>query len=342
MTFLWPPLLASLLLIPLGLLVVRRIDRERRTRVASLGSLGAGAADSSGAGRVPTRAARLGDGIPGVLALLGLVVLGVALARPQASVPLPRAEGTVILTFDVSASMAATDVEPSRMELAKALALATIEQQPVGVVVGLVAFSDAGLSVQAPTNDREALTAAINRLGPALGTSLGEGMVAALDAIADAQADTPAEYYSNRSPEATSPPALRAGANESAVIVLLSDGENTARPDPVTVAVAAADRGVRVHTVGIGTAKGITLDLDGFSVHTALDPVMLEEVSRLTTGEYHLAEGPAAMTWIYDDLARRLVLRSESIELTALLAGLGTVLLAGAAGLSLFARGRMP
>ena len=335
MSFIWPPLLVSLALIPVGLLVLRRIDRTRRVRAATLGGLG-------GVVAAPSRRSRIRDRIPFGLVLAALAVLGVALARPQAAVSLPRAEGTVILTFDVSASMAATDASPTRMELVKAVARATVEQQPDGVIIGVVAFSDAGLSVQTPTADRAAVTAAIDRLEPALGTSLGEGMIAALDAIAQAEGDTPAEYYSNRVPEPTPLPDVEPGGHESAVIVLLSDGENTARPDPVSIAATAAERGIRVHTVGVGTVAGVTLELDGFSVHTQLDPAMLEEVARITTGEYHPAEGPEAMTWIYDDLARRFILRTEWIEITSLLAGLGVALLVAGAGLSLFARGRLP
>jgi Ca-activated chloride channel family protein len=173
-SFIWPPLLASLLLIPAGLLVHRRIDRDRRRRAAALGAVG-GVGSAAAGPASPGRTLRLRDRIPAALVLVALAVLAVALARPQAAVPIPRAEGTVILTFDVSASMAATDVEPSRMELAKAVARATVDQLPDGVVIGVVAFSDAGLSVQVPTGDRAAVTAAIDRLAPALGGHLARG-----------------------------------------------------------------------------------------------------------------------------------------------------------------------
>jgi len=336
MTFLWPPLLLSLALIPLGLLLLRRIEGGRRHRVEALAGL-------SGAAALP--APRIRDRVAGALMLAAFVLLCLALARPQATVSLPRYEGTVMLTFDVSGSMAADDVAPSRLEQAKAVARAFAADQRAGVLIGVVAFSDGGLTVQVPTSDPRVVERAIDRLIPSLGTSLGQGMRAALDAIATVEAEVPASYYSNRSPapEATPEVPIEPGSHDSAAIVLLTDGENTTDPEPLEVARAAAAGGIRVHTVGVGTAAGTVLELDGFSVHTRLDVAMLDEVARVTAGTYHpAADAIDSLDLVYDELGRRLTLREESIEITALVGGAGLVLLTVAGCLSLLLRGRLP
>ncbi len=275
--------------------------------------------------------------------MLAFVLFAVALARPQATVALPRPEGTVMLTFDVSGSMAADDLKPTRLDTAKAIATSIVQRQPPGVVVGLVAFSDAGISVKPPSSDQVEVLAAINRLAPARGTSVGQGILAALDAIAKAAADTPADYYSNRSPEPTDTPApVPPGSDASTVIVLLSDGENNERPDPIQAAQAAADRGIRIVTIGIGSSGGTDLDLNGFRVHTQLDEAALTRIADLTAGTYHEANADDSLAAIYDDLQPRLVVRSEPLEVTAILAALGVVLLAAGAVLSLAWTGRLP
>jgi Ca-activated chloride channel homolog len=336
-TFLWPALLLAVLLVPLGVLVVRRIDRGRRGRVAALVGARPGSSAASRAGRPLDRVAP-------ALVIIGMVVLVVALARPQATLALPRLEGTLMLTFDVSASMGATDVAPSRMDEAKAAAKAIVDRQPAGVVIGVVAFSDAGLAVQAPTADAAKVEAAISRMVPTRGTSLGSGILASLDAIAKAAAGTPSDYYSNRSPApSASPEAVAPGSDASTIIVLFSDGENNVRPDPQTVAQAAADRGIRIVTIGVGTATGAILDLDGFKVQSSLDEAALQQIADTTKGSYHAgADTGAAATAVYNELARELVVRSEPLEVTAVVAALGLLLVIAGVALSLARTGRMP
>jgi Ca-activated chloride channel family protein len=341
MTILWPPLLLAVLLVPVGVVVARRIDQRRRARVATLTGLGAAGDTRTGASH--SRAAgRLLGPLPGLLVIAGFVFLALALARPQATVSLPRIEGTLLLTFDVSGSMAANDVTPSRMEAAKVAAKAIVDREPPGVVIGVVAFSDAGLSVQPPTDDHAVLDEAIDRLGPTHGTSLGQGILAALSAIDQAESDTPASYYSNRSAPPTPTPApVAPGSHTSAAIVLFTDGENNERPDPLEAAAAAANRGIRIMTIGVGTSAGTTLDLDGFRVQTALDEPLLQQVANFTDGAYH----PAASLdpgVVYDELGRHLVAREETIELTALVGGLGLVLLLIGVGTSILRTGRLP
>src|SRR4029079_8967404 len=222
-----------------------------------------------------------------VLIIAALVLFAIAMARPQATVALPRVEGTIMLTFDVSGSLAADDVQPTRLDAAKAAAKAIVDRQPPGVVIGVAAFSDGGLSVLAPTSEQASVIQAIARLGPSRGTSVGQGILAALGAIKQAESDTPANYYSNRSPEPTATPApVAPGSHSDAAIVLFSDGENNERPDPVDAAQVDANEGVRILTVGVGTTAGTTLDLDGFKVQTALDESLLQQVSDLTKGTY--------------------------------------------------------
>jgi Ca-activated chloride channel family protein len=275
--------------------------------------------------------------VPPALFAAGLALLIVGLARPQAVVSVPRIAGTVMLAFDVSGSMAAEDAEPSRMEAAKSIARAFVEQQPPGVRIGVTAFSDGGLTVQAPTDNRDELLAAIERVSPQRGTSLGQGILAALSTIAAASGEAPPVL----GPEDATP-AEASGTWVPATIVLFSDGENTAPPDPFEVAALAAERGVRIHTVGVGSTNGFTLQLEDFSVHTRLDAASLQQIAELTAGSYYDAERQGELGLVYQELARRLVVEPESIEITALLAGAGILLLLAGGVCSLIWFGRMP
>jgi Ca-activated chloride channel family protein len=185
---------------------------------------------------------------------------------------------------------------------------------------------------------------AIARLIPSLGTSLGQGMLAALEAIAEVEGGVPPEWYSNRSPapEPSTAP-VEPGSHDSAAIVLLTDGENTTDPEPLEVAMVAAQQGIAVHTVGVGTVEGTTLDLDGFQVHTRLDVAMLEAVAQVTAGTYHPGTDAAdSLDAVYQALGRRLTMHEEHLEITALLAAAGLVLLALGGVTSLLLRGRLP
>jgi Ca-activated chloride channel family protein len=209
--------------------------------------------------------------------------------------------------------------------------------------VGVVSFSDSGFSVQAPTSDRDAVIAAIDRLGPEQGTSLATGIRSALNAIALAESGPSTNYYSNRSPEpAPAPTPVPAGTYAPAVIVLLSDGENTDGSDPLEAARAAADRGVRIHTVAIGSTEGVTLEVNGFRVHTQRDDAMLQAIAATTGGDAYEAGDQAALETIYGNLDTRLVVAPEAIEVTSLLAGAGLIVLVLGAAASLRWLGRWP
>jgi Ca-activated chloride channel family protein len=241
-----------------------------------------------------------------------------------------------MLVIDVSASMGADDLAPTRLEAAKAAAVTFVERQPPTVRIGLVAFSDGGLAIQQPTSNRAALLTAIERLRPERGTSLGEGMLAALNSIAvDAGADASTEIE----PAADSPVAER---YEATAILLLSDGENNARPEPREVALAAADRGVRVYAVGVGSSAGTTLQLDGFSVHSRLEAAVLQEIAQLTDGGYYSVEEQTELQRIYDEVGAQLIVRPEETEVTFLFVGAGLLLLLAGGLCSLLWFSRMP
>ena len=349
MSFIWPPLLLLLLAIPAGVWLYGRRERARAARAASFGMTPSARAGSPGSGSATSLAPRRPwlRRLPAVLTLVGVTILVVSLARPQSVFGVPRLEGTLLLAFDVSGSMAATDVAPSRMEAAKTAALALVERQPGSVRIGIVVFSDSGFSTQVPTYDRAAIIAAIQRLGPERGTSLGRGILAALTVIQEADQGESTDFYTNSSPDPNAPPSpaptpVPEGYVEPARIVLMTDGENTVEPDPLEAAVAARDRGVRVDTVGFGTAEGVTLEVEGFQVHTSLDTAMLQGISDTTGGTFYPADDQADLGAIYDDIGARLTVRTEPFELTAMFAGLGFVLLVVGGALSLRWFGRMP
>lgn len=333
MSFIWPAMLVFLLVVPLFILFYLRMQRRRQRAVTLYGTLGI----VQEAGR-PLGARRH---IPPLFFLIGLTILLIALARPQAVVSLPRLEGTVILAFDVSGSMAADDLEPTRMEAAKAAATAFVQRQPSTIQIGVIAFSDSGLAVQPPTTDQELILAAINRLAPERGTSLAHGIAASLDTIFAPEEET--NYYSSLTPTPIpSPTPMPEGVYSPAVIVLLTDGENTAPPDPLEAAQFAADRGVRIYSIGIGSAAGVILEVEGFTVHTRLDEAMLQQLAQFTDGAYYNAENEEELQAIYEELDPQFVIRPEAMEVTSLFAGASVLLMLVGGAFSLVWFNRLP
>ena len=338
MSFIWPMMLVSLLSVPLFGLLYVWLGRRRRRFAERYGSLGI---VQEAAGR------RLGRRrhIPPALFLAGLTMLMIGLARPQAEVSLPRIEGIVMLAFDVSGSMAADDFKPTRLEAAKAVAMDFVGRQPSTVQLGVVAFSDSGFAVQRPTNDQATILAAINRLTPQRGTSLGQGILASLNAIAKETGQAPLLANSNTDGDATPTPVptatpLPEGIYTPAVIVLITDGENNISPDPLDAAQTAADRGVRIHAIGVGSPAGTTLHVNGFTVHTQLDEALLQEIAKLTDGVYYNAENEEDLRTIYESLDPQWVIKPEKMEVTSIFAGASILilLLGGAFSLVWFSR----
>ncbi len=335
MSFIWPLGLFSLLLIPLLVAWYAQLQRRRRRIVAQFGQLGF---LQSTSGRAPG----LSRHIPPVLLLGGLSILMVAMGRPQTEVSVPRIEGTVILAFDVSGSMAATDIQPTRIEAARTAARLFVQAQPSTVLIGVVAFSDSGFSVQQPTSDQHAVLAAINRLSPQRGTSLANGIMASLAAIATQNSPQPL-LYSNLSPQATPVPTpMPQGQYQPAAIVLLTDGENNELPDPLAAAQTAASRGIRIYTVGLGSPGGTNLHVNGFTVHTHLDEPMLQQVSQISGGTYYNATSAQSLSEIYANLDPQLVVKPEKIEVTSIFAGASAALLLLGGLLSLLWFSRLP
>jgi Ca-activated chloride channel family protein len=335
MTFIWPVMLYSLILIP-ALIALYLILQRRRKRIA------ANYQALSTASGISKREPGIRRHIPPILFLFSLAILGVALARPQTEVSLPHIEGTVILAFDVSGSMAADDFKPTRMEAAKAAAESFVDHQPSTVRIGVVAFSDNGLTVQTPTNDQNAILMAINRLAPERGTSLASGITAALKAI-DVGAGQPSEIYTNLTPVPTlTPTPVPQGTHTSADIVLLTDGENNENPDPLVAAQTAANRGVRIYTVGIGSPQGTNLHINGFIVHTQLDEETLQQISQVTGGTYYNAQSEQDLIKIYNNLNPQLVVTPEMTEVTSIFAGASILLMLIGGMFSLLWFSRLP
>lgn len=327
MTFIWPLMLLSLGAIPLLVAGYRRLLRHREARRSELAALGLVAPGTASSGR------RRHVGPALLLAAMALLLF--ALARPEANLAQPHREGTVILAFDVSGSMAATDLAPSRIAAAKSAARSFVQRQPSTVRVGVVAFSSSGLVTQQPTVDRTRVLDAIERLTPQGGTALARGLQTSLSAIAGktVQMDAPGSSVESES--------QNLGYHGSAAVILLSDGENNAEPDPIGVAELASSAGVRVYPIGLGSAKGTVLQIDGYQVATALDESMLREIASTTDAQYFAAADEEALETVYRSIDLAWTVESEQVEITALLAAAAAVLLLLGAGLSLAWFGRV-
>lgn len=332
MIFQWPLLLWLLVLVPVLILTYILAQRRRQKFVIRYSSL-------SIVKQALARGPGLRRHIPPAFFIVGFAFMLIALARPTAVVALPSQEGTVILTIDVSGSMQADDLKPSRMDAAKEAAAAFVQNQPAGVKIGIVTFSDNANVVQAPTQDKQALLAAIDRLEPVRGTAIGRGLLTSLDAIDPLAAASGAS--SSFSTQATPTP-VPEGHYEPAIMILLTDGENNMFPPPLSVIDRVVARGIRVYTVGIGTAAGVILHIQGRAIPTRLDEDTLKQIADLTKGQYYNATSASDLRAIYEKLATRMVIRSDEQEITFGFAGLAGFMLLCGGILSLLWFNRMP
>ncbi|GIK86997.1 MAG: VWA domain-containing protein [Burkholderiales bacterium] len=341
MKFLWPEALGLLLLVPLAaLLYLWLLGRRKRLalRFANLPLV----REALG------RAAGWRRHVPPVLFLLAITAMLIAAARPTAVVTLPSQQDTVILAMDVSGSMRATDVEPNRLVAAQNAAKAFIAEQPMTTRIGIVSFAGTAALVQPPTRNREDLIAAIDRFQLQRATAIGSGLIVSLAAIfPEAGIDISQFTYgrdqrampldgarkaaaAEKEPFKPVPP----GSYQSAAIILLTDGQRTTGPDPVEAAKMAADRGVRVFTVGVGTPQGEVIGFEGWSMRVRLDEDTLKQIANITQGEYFYAGTAVDLKKIYQNLNSRLVLERKETEVSGMFALAGALLALLAAGLS--------
>ena len=342
MTFLWPELLWLLLAVPVLVAVYVALLRRKKKAALSYASLSMVKA-AMGAGQ------RFRRHVPPLLFLLALVAMIVAVARPAAVVTLPSQRETIILAMDVSGSMRATDVQPNRLAAAQAAARAFVAEQPPKARIGVVSFAATASVVQPPTENREDILAAIDRFQLQRGTAVGSGILVSLKTIfPDVEFDLRSwnprgdSTRDSRRGVSLDPPRepekggaakpVEAGSYASAAIILLSDGQTTTGPDPLEAARMAADRGIRVYTVGIGTTAGEIIGAEGWSMRVRLDEETLKTIATLTRGEYFYAGNAADLTKVYQALNTRLSLEKKATEITALVTA-AAALLALVAGL---------
>jgi Ca-activated chloride channel homolog len=332
MTFIWANLLWLLLLLPLLIATYVLLQFRSKRNAAKYSNLS-------------LMKVAMGQGpgfrrhIPPILFFISIAIMILALARPAAIVKLPSLQGTVILAMDVSGSMRADDLKPSRMDAAKEAATTFVNKQPSNVRVGVVAFSDVASIVQAPTTDKIAVLAAINRLSPQRGTAIGTGIRTSLDAIFNESGKntpvTPPAAHTDPNQPTPVPDPVSPGSFDAAFIVLLTDGQNNVGPKPADIITEAADRGVKIFTVGIGSLDGTVLQLDGFSVKVGLDEPTLRTVAGETRGKYFAATNSEDLLRIYKDLGAQVVYKTEKIEITAGFTALAALILIASGLISL-------
>jgi Ca-activated chloride channel family protein len=342
MTLLWPNLLWLLLLLPLLVLLYLWLLRKRRRSTVRLASL---AVAKAALGKGPGWRRH----VPPVLLLLAIGTLLFAMARPMAVITLPMAQRTIILAIDGSGGMRATDVEPSRIVAAQEAAKAFVTDLPREVRVGVVAFAGTAAVVQAPTTSREDIIAAIDRFQLQRATATGSGIILSLATIfpdagieisqATGQRNMPGPMDQKTDKPEFTP--VEPGSYSSAAIIMLTDGARTTGPDPLEAAKMAADRGVKVYTVGIGTVAGETIGFEGWSMRVRLDEAALKQVALMTQAEYFYAGTAQDLKKVYQSLSSKLVVEQKETEITAFFAAVGALLALLSAGLSVWWFGRV-
>ena len=332
MTFLWPELLWLLAAVPVLIGIYILLLRRKRKQVMRYAGLGL-VRDAMGA------AQRFRRHVPPLVFLLALIALIVAVARPHATLTLPSQYETIILAMDVSGSMRATDVQPSRIVAAQNAARAFIADQPSSARIGVVSFAATASVVQPPTRNREDILAAIDRFQLQRGTAVGSGILVSLKMIfPDVEIDlrasnprndargVPLDKAGADAPGKVAPKAVPPGSYTSAAIIVLTDGQTTTGPNPTEAARMAADRGVRVFTVGIGTANGEVLGSEGWSMRVRLDEDALKNIAEITHAEYFYASNSPDLNKIYQSLNTRLSFETRQTEITAFLAAAAAIL----------------
>ncbi len=339
MNFLWPEFLWFLLALPVLVLIYAWLLRRKRKMALRYASLSI-VKEAMGAGQTVRRH------IPPALFLLAMAAMLLAAARPVAVVTLPSNQQTIILAMDVSGSMRATDVQPNRLVAAQNAAKAFIAELPRNVKVGIVAFAGSAQVAQLPTINREDLVTAIDRFQLQRATATGNAIVislatlfpdagielAAMQTGRDRQRGAAIDGEKKEKKEFTP---VAPGSFTSAAVIMLTDGQRTTGVDPLEAAKMAADRGVRVYTVGIGTVDGETIGFEGWSMRVRLDEETLKAIANKTSAEYYYAGTANDLKKVYETLSSRLTVEKKETEVSALLAMAAAVLALLSAGLSL-------
>ena len=315
MTLIWPTMLLMTAAVPAFVAAYLAFQRHRARQSAVLAA--SGLAITGGGRRVGSK-----RHLPYVLLLAALTLMLLALARPEVTLATPRPTGTVVLAFDVSNSMLADDIAPTRIAAAKAAAKAFVEAQPSTIEIAVVAFGQGALVTQVPTREQADVLAAIDRLSPSGSTSLGQGILASMSAIVGRPIGLPDD---DETQVETVPEDIAYFG--SATIVLLSDGENTGGPDPVAAAELAARAGVHISTIGLGSQDGAVIEVDGYQVATALDEELLDGIAQTTGGTFYAADDAASLDQIYRSIDLRITTENKRTEVTALVAGAAVVLM---------------
>jgi Ca-activated chloride channel family protein len=339
--FLWPEFLWLLLLLPLLVLWYLWLLERRRKHAANFSSLAI--IKQAAAGQASWR-----RHVPPALFLLALGAMLFAAARPMTVITLPSNQKTIILALDVSGSMRATDIQPTRFIAMQAAAKKFLETLPREVKVGIVAFAGAAQVAQYPTLNREDLVQAIDRFQLQRGTATGNAIVISLatlfpDAGIELAQMGGGGMGSNRpmGRSLNEPPKEKKehvpvppGSYNSAAVIMLTDGQRTTGVDPMEASKLAADRGVRVYTVGVGTVDGETIGFEGWSMRVRLDEETLKAVASRTAADYFYAGSAADLTKVYEKLSSRISTEKKETEISALLALLAAMLTVVSASLS--------
>lgn len=356
MDLLWPGSLLLIGLIPLLIAAYILMLRRRRRSSVRYSSL------SLIREALPQRS-RWRRHVPFALFLAALLSLVLALSRPVSIVAVPTGQVTVMLAMDVSRSMCATDIPPNRLQAAKEAALSFIQRQGTNTQIGLVAFAGFAELIQPPTSDQEVLQDAVESLLTGRRTAIGSGILEALDAIAEIDPNVaPSETGKATGVKPTPVPK---GAYAPHIIVLLTDGVSNAGPPPIDAAQQAADRGIRVYTIGFGTAENTQLpscypgrepfdggqqfgggqfggsgqfgggQFGGGGFRRGIDEAALKQVADLTGGKYYSAESAGELQEVFQSLPMHLITRHETTEISVILAALGALLAALAILLSM-------
>ena len=290
--------------------------------------------------------------IPPALFWLALSVLLLGLARPTARVTLPWSTSTIMLAIDVSLSMRVKDVKPTRMVAAQEAARTFLHELPQNIQVGIVTFAGSAQVAQQATIDRPSLIGAIDAIQMQMGTAIGSAIVVCLaelfpDHGIDLGEMTFGSRHKTRSwddrerarPTPITP--VAPGSYDSAAIILLSDGRRTTGVDTLEAAKMAADRGIRIYVVGLGTIDGHVAAGEGMAIYLQLDEPTLREVARMTGGEYYHAGTAEDLRSVYQKLGSRLQIRTRETELTGLLAMVAAILIVAGSSLSVLWFGRV-